>query len=222
VARLLGCYGLPLIETRAVHGVGEAVLAAEQLFGPVALKAVCAGLQHKSDAGGVRVGLQGAAEVAAAAQAIAASVAATGLELEGLIVQPMAPAGVELLLGVVHDESFGPVIVCGAGGTNTEILGDVAVRITPLTDLDAGEMLRSLRSFTLLQGYRGSPPCDVGSVEDALLRLSAMVEQHPEIAELDANPLVCSPAGSVIVDARIRLAAVPPPRPLPSLRAARP
>jgi acetyl coenzyme A synthetase (ADP forming)-like protein len=221
VSALLDCYGLPLIESRVVHGVDQALAAAERISGPVALKAIAPGLQHKSDAGGVRVGLLGADAITAAANEIAAAVADAGYALEGLLVQAMAPAGVELLLGVVHDESFGPVIAAGAGGTNAEVLGDVAVRITPLTDLDAREMLRSLRSFRLLEGYRGAPPSDVAAVEDALLRLSAMVEAHPEIAELDANPLVASPEGAVIVDARVRLSAVEAPRPVPSLQARR-
>jgi acyl-CoA synthetase (NDP forming) len=134
-----------------------------------------------------------------------------------MLLQPMAPAGVELLMGVVHDQSFGPVIACGAGGTSVELLGDAAVRITPLTDLDARELLRGLRTFPLLDGYRGAPRCDVAAVEEMLLRLSALVEAHPEVVELDANPVVVSPAGALIVDARIRLASAPPPRPLPSL-----
>ncbi len=217
VHALLRCYGLPLVETRRVRDARAAVAAARELGGPVALKAIAPGLVHKSDAGGVRVGLLGDEAVNGAARDIAAAIAAAGHTLAGLLVQPMAGRGVELLLGVVHDESFGPVIACGAGGTTAEVLGDVAVRITPLSDLDAREMLRSLRTFRLLEGYRGAPPCDLAAVEDALLRLSAMVEAHPEIAELDANPLLAGPDGAVIVDARVRLAAVEPLLPLPSL-----
>jgi acetyl coenzyme A synthetase (ADP forming)-like protein len=217
VAALLRCYGLPLIETRLVRGRKEAIAAAAEMGVPVALKAQAGGLLHKSDAGGVRIGLEGADAVSIAAREIAASVARAGHRLDGLIVQPMAPSGVELLMGVVNDESFGPVIACGAGGTGTEVLGDVAVRITPLTDLDASEMLRALRSFPLLDGYRGSPACDVAAVEDSLLRLSALVEAHPEVIELDANPVVVSPKGAVIVDARVRVGAVAPRPPRPSL-----
>ena len=145
--------------------------------------------------------------------------ARSGHRLEGLIVQPMVAPGVELLVGVVHDESFGPVIACGAGGTSVELLRDVSVRITPLTDLDAKEMLLSLRTFPLLNGYRGAPKCDLPAVEDVLLRLSALVEAHPEIAELDANPLVAAPDGALILDARIRVQSVPRSRPLGALRA---
>jgi len=217
VAALLDCYRMPVIETRIVHGAGEAAVVARELGRPVALKAIAAGLVHKSDAGGVRLGLDGADAVANAAAEMAAALARSGHELDGLLVQPMAGPGVELLMGVVHDESFGPVIACGAGGTDVEVLGDVAVRITPLTDLDAAAMLRSLRTFPLLEGYRGAPACDIAAVEDVLLRLSALVEAHPEVAEMDANPVVVTPTGALIVDARIRLAAVPAPPPLPSL-----
>ncbi len=218
VSALLHCYRLPLIATRVVADAGEAVAAAAELAGPVALKAVATGLLHKSDAGGVRLGLEDPLAVRAAALEIEAAVSAAGHRLEGLVVQPMAEPGVELIVGVVHDESFGPVIACGAGGTSVELLHDAAVRITPLTDLDAREMLRSLRTFPLLEGYRGSPACDTAAVEDVLLRLSALVETHPEVVELDANPLVASPGGAVIVDARIRVAPAPAPAPIPSLR----
>jgi acetyl coenzyme A synthetase (ADP forming)-like protein len=217
VAALLRCYGLPLIETRVLASPGEAAAAAAELGVPVALKAVAGGLLHKSDAGGERLGREGAEAVGAAGEEIARAVGRAGYRLEGMLLQPMAPAGVELLMGVVHDQSFGPVIACGAGGTSVELLGDAAVRITPLTDLDARELLRGLRTFPLLDGYRGAPRCDVAAVEEMLLRLSALVEAHPEVVELDANPVVVSPAGALIVDARIRLASAPPPRPLPSL-----
>jgi len=218
VASLFGCYGLPLIATEVVTTPAEAAGVAARLGRPVALKAVATGLIHKTDAGGVRLGLQGEAETLEAANEIRDAVATAGHQLEGLIVQPMAPAGVELLLGVVHDPSFGPVLVCGAGGVTAELLGDVAVRITPLTDLDAHEMVRSLRTFPLLDGYRGAPKCDVPAIEDTLVRLSAMVENHPEIAELDANPLLAGPDGAVIVDARVRVETPVPPRPLGALR----
>jgi len=217
LSALFDAYGLPLSPTRVLADADEAVDAAAALGGTVALKAIAGGLLHKSDAGGVLLGLRGERAVRRAARDIEASVRAAGHQLEGLLMQPMAEPGVELLMGVVHDESFGPVIACGAGGTTAELLKDLAVRITPLTDLDAGEMLRSLRTFPLLEGYRGTPVCDVAAVEDVLLRLSALVEAHPEIAELDANPVIARPDGVVIVDARVRVAAAPPPPPLPSL-----
>jgi acyl-CoA synthetase (NDP forming) len=110
-----------------------------------------------------------------------------------------------MLVGVVQDQHFGPVLACGAGGTTTELLKDVAVRITPITRGEAGRMVRSLKTFPLLDGYRGAPRADVGALENVLLRVSALVEAHPEIAEMDLNPVVVQPAGAVAVDARIRL-----------------
>jgi acyl-CoA synthetase (NDP forming) len=218
VAELLDCYGLPLIETRTVRTASQAVTAAREIGGPVALKAIASGLLHKSDAGGVLLGLRGPGAVRAGAHKIKRAVEQAGHTFEGLVVQPMADAQVELLMGVVHDESFGPVIACGAGGTRAELLGDVAVRITPLTDLDVREMLRSLRTYALLEGYRGSPACDVRGLEDVLERLSALVVAHPEIAELDANPVAAGPDGALILDARVRVSAAAPRRPQPSLR----
>jgi len=219
VAELLHCYGIPLVATRVVPDVDGAVAAAGELGAAVALKASASGLVHKSDAGGVLLGLDGPEEVRNAALQIKAAVERAGHRLEGLIVQPMVPEGVELIVGVVNDRSFGPVLACGAGGTTAELIKDVAVRITPVTDIDARAMVRSLQTFPLLDGYRGSPRCDIGAIEDVLLRVSAMVEAHPEIAELDLNPLVASPQGAVIVDARVRLETAPPAAPMPSLQA---
>jgi acetyl coenzyme A synthetase (ADP forming)-like protein len=218
VVALFDCYGLPLIPTRVVAGADEAVTVASELGAPVALKAVATGLVHKTDAGAVALSLGDASDVRAGAHEIEAAVEKAGYRLEGLIVQPMAAAGVELLVGVVHDESFGPVIACGAGGTSVELLRDVAVRITPLSDLDAKEMLRSLRSFPLLDGYRGAVKCDLAALEDVLLRLSALVEAHAEIAELDANPVVARADGALILDARVRVQLAPDPQLLGALR----
>ncbi|HTU86362.1 MAG TPA: GNAT family N-acetyltransferase [Solirubrobacteraceae bacterium] len=218
VTELLACYGLPLIQTHVVRSAAQAVAAAAKLGSPVALKASAVGLVHKTDAGGVRLGLRGAKAVRAAAVAIEDAVTRAGHTLDGLIVQPMAPDGVELIVGVVNDHNFGPVLACGAGGVAAELIKDVAVRITPLTDVDAHDMVRSLRTFPLLDGYRGAPPCDVAAVEDVLQRVSAMVEAHPEIVELDCNPLIVTPDGAVIVDARIRIETAQPPAPMPSLR----
>jgi acetate---CoA ligase (ADP-forming) len=127
--------------------------------------------------------------------------------------------GVELTVGVVHDPSFGPVLACGAGGPTAELIQDVAVRITPLTDLDAHEMVRSLKTFPLLDGYRGAPRCDVGAIEDLLLRVGALVEEHPEIVELDCNPVIARPDGVLIADARIRIEAAASRPPMPSMTA---
>src|SRR5262249_14120504 len=152
-----------------VPDAAGAAAAVVKLGTPVALKAVAGGLVHKSDAGGVVLGIQGADEVRVAAERIEASVAEAGHRLEGLLVQPMAHGGVELIAGVVHDQSFGPVLACGAGGATAELIKDVAVRITPITDLEAREMVRSLKTFPLLDGYRGAVRCDTAAIEDVLI-----------------------------------------------------
>src|SRR6185295_10846805 len=121
----------------------------------------------------------------------------------GFVVQRMAKSGVEMLVGVVHDPQFGPVVACGAGGVQVELLRDVAVRLTPISREDAGEMIRGLKTYPLLNGFRGSDVCDVAALEDGLLRVSAMVEDLPQIAELDCNPFVVQQAGAVILDARV-------------------
>jgi acyl-CoA synthetase (NDP forming) len=115
----------------------------------------------------------------------------------------MIDAGVELLVGVTHDPVFGPVIVCGAGGIAVELVKDISVRITPLTTRDATEMLRSLATFPLLDGYRGAPKAKVSAVEDLLLRVSSLAEHQPAIAEIDCNPVVVGVDGAVVADARV-------------------
>jgi acetate---CoA ligase (ADP-forming) len=219
VTELLLCYRLPLIETTLAADADAAARIAAELGRPVALKAGSVGLLHKSDAGGVLLGLSGEDDVRAGAAEIESRVRAAGYRLDGLLVQPMAPEGVELIVGVVHDPSFGPVVACGAGGTAAELTQDVAVRITPIGAVEAAAMLRSLRSFPLLDGYRGAERCAVTAVEDVILRVSAMVEAHPEIAELDCNPVIVTASGAVIVDARVRIEAPAPAVPRPSLRA---
>ena len=217
VFALLDCYGIPCLRTETASTAADAVRIASEMGGPIALKASAPGLVHKSDVGGVLLNLEGPRAVRAGAETIRRSVVAAGFELDGLIVQQMAATGVELLVGVVHDPSFGPVIACGAGGTAAELIGDVAVRITPLTDLDASELLRSLRTFPLLDGYRGRARLPVDAVEDVLLRVSTMVGKHPEIAELDLNPLIVASDGVRVSDARIRLQQPAPERPIGAL-----
>ncbi|HYT81146.1 MAG TPA: GNAT family N-acetyltransferase [Actinomycetota bacterium] len=218
VAELLSCYGLPFADWRLADSPEEAARAAEELAGAVALKAVAPGLVHKTEAGAVRLGLATPPQVEQAAREMMSAVGAVGHRVERFLVQRMVPAGVEMLIGAVHDPSFGPVVACGGGGTAVELVRDVSVRITPLTDRDATEMVRSLATFPLLEGYRGTPPADVPALEDAILRVGAMVEEHPEIAELDCNPVMVLPSGVTVVDARVRVEAPMPPLPLSARR----
>ncbi len=205
---LLSCYGISLIETVTVSTPEEAGRAAGRMGGRVALKGMAKGLLHKTDVGAVRLNLSGEEEVKAAAREMMNHLASLGFEQTGLVVQPMVPVGVEMLVGVTSDPVFGPVVACGAGGVLVELLKDVAVRITPVTDQDAGEMVRSLKTFPLLSGYRGGPTHDVKALEEVILRVGAMVEDLPEIAELDLNPLMVLPEGGgvAVVDARLRVA----------------
>jgi acetyl coenzyme A synthetase (ADP forming)-like protein len=209
VAQLLGSYGVPMAAWRLAATPEAAGAAAAEIGGKVALKGVAPKLIHKTEAKAVILNLEGTAEVQQAAVEMAARIAAQGTTVEKFFIQQMVPSGgVEMLVGVVHDKLFGPVVACGAGGTAVEVLKDIKVRITPLTDRDAHEMVTSLRTFPLLDGFRGAPKCDVAGLEELLLRVAAMVEQHPEISEMDCNPVIVRPEGAVIVDARIRIEAV--------------
>jgi acetate---CoA ligase (ADP-forming) len=205
VAAVLACYGIPTAEWRLVDTPEAAGRAADEIGAPVALKGVAPAIVHKAEARAVVLSLSGAAAVEAAAREMAADLAAAGHPVERYFVQRMVPGGVEMLVGVVHDRLFGPVIACGAGGSEVELLKDVAVRITPLTDRDAPEMVRSLAMFPLLAGYHNAPPADAAALEETLLRVSAMVEAHPEIVEMDCNPVIVLEHGAVVVDARIRI-----------------
>ena len=205
VTDLLSCYRIPVVDTRFAGSPREAGREASRLGSPVALKANVPGLLHKSDEGAVALGLKGSRAVERAAAEMAARFERSGRLVTGYQVQPIVAPGVEMIVGVVQDQHFGPVLACGAGGTATELLNDVAVSITPITRGEASRMVRSLKTFPRLDGYRGAPKADVGAFEDVLLRVSALVEAHPEISEMDLNPLIVHEAGSVVVDARIRL-----------------
>jgi acyl-CoA synthetase (NDP forming) len=218
VASLLGCYGLPLAEQRAVATAIEAGEVAAALGGEVVLKAVAPGLIHKSDQGAVRLGLRGADAVTRAAREMADGLTAAGQPPTGFLVQRMVSGGVEMIVGLIQDPSFGPVLACGAGGVMAEILHDVSVRLTPLTEPDLVEMPRELRTYPLLQGYRGAPPNDIAALEDVLRRVGALAEDLPQVVELDCNPVKVLEHGACIVDARIQLASVEAPRPLSARR----
>ena len=207
---LLRCYGLPLVEQRIVRTADDAAQAAGELKGKVALKAFAPSLIHKTEAGAVQLNLEGYEEVKAAALDMTRRLSDHNNKLHGFVVQRMAPKGVEMLVGVVHDPQFGPVVACGAGGVQVELLRDVSVRLTPLSHEDASQMIHSLKTFPLLNGFRGGAVYDVAALEEGLLRVSAMVEDLPQIAELDLNPFVVHPQGATILDARIRVTTVEP------------
>jgi acyl-CoA synthetase (NDP forming) len=203
--RLLRAYGVP---TARVHVAGSAHAAgrwAAGTGGDVALKAIVPGLLHKRDAGAIRLDLRGASAVARAGRELRSSLEADGNTVDGFVVQPMAPRGVEMLVGVVTDPQLGPVVACAAGGTAVELLGDVQVRLAPVAPVEATEMIHGLRTFALLDGFRGARRADVPALEDIVVRIGWLAANHPEIAELDLNPVIVAPSGATIVDARVRV-----------------
>jgi acyl-CoA synthetase (NDP forming)/GNAT superfamily N-acetyltransferase len=205
IADLLGRYGIAVLRSMEAGGSRAAVAAATRLGFPVVLKAANPDIVHKSDVGAVRVNLRGPDEVRAAYQKIAAAVAEP---TPAVLVQPMVTGKVELVAGVVHDALFGSLVMLGLGGVYTDLLGDRALRLVPVTDRDAATMWRSLRSAPLLTGYRGADPVDTDAGEDLLLRLGRLAVDVPEVAELDLNPVMVGRDGAVAVDARLRIAAV--------------
>jgi acetyl coenzyme A synthetase (ADP forming)-like protein len=207
---LLAAAGVPPVACAAVTFAVAAARAAAQLGFPVALKAAGPELIHKTDAGGVRLGLGSEQEVAGAYRSMAEHI---GARMTGATVQQMAAPGVETIVGVTHHPLFGALVMFGLGGIATELLGDRSFRVLPVTDLDANELVRSLRASPLLFGYRGSQPVAVTALEDLVQRVARLAGQMPEIAELDINPLIASPGGAVAVDARVKVAPVVSARP---------
>lgn len=216
VQDVLGAYGLPILRGEPVDGPERAVAAFAAAGGPVALKAMADGVLHKAAAGGVRLGLDSPDAVARAARELAARF---GERLRGFLVQPMAPAGPELLVGIVGDPVFGPLVTVGLGGTATDLAADRAHRLVPLTAADAEDMLREFRAGERLFDPRRRPGPDRDAVRDVVVRVAMLAEQLPEVVELDLNPVIAGPDGCVAADARIRVAA--PPRGDPALRALR-
>ena len=213
IRTVLHAYGVAMPEEIIVRSPEEAAAAARRLDGPVAVKLVSRRVLHKTDVGGVHLNVGSPDAAAEAYRDIAAQLAAHGQAdaMDGALVQPMVTGGVECLVGVVTDPIFGPLIAFGLGGVLAEALGDVAFRVHPLTDLDADELIASVKASKLLHGYRGSPPSDVAALRDLLLRISRLVEDVSEIAELDINPVMVREAGRGVLalDARLRLSRAP-------------
>jgi acyl-CoA synthetase (NDP forming) len=186
----------------------EAVQVANRLGYPLVAKVVSPDVLHKSDVGGVIMGLRDEAAVRHAVDVLCDRMQGIGARLDGILLQREIPSGIEAFVGVTTDPTFGPLVVCGLGGTLVEVLHDVAFRLPPITDRDASDMLRALRTQVLLDGYRGAPPGDREALCALVLRVSALVEHIPELLELDLNPVkVLTPGeGAVVVDGRMRIA----------------
>lgn len=203
-------YGFPVVPSTLAGSADEAAAAARKIGYPVAIKIAGPTILHKTDVGGVKLNLTDEASVCEAYDGMIASVhekMSKDVEIWGVVVQKMLPAGKEIILGMTRDERFGPLLMFGLGGIYTEALRDVSFRLAPIRENVASEMITDIRSYRLLEGVRGEPPCDVGAISECLCRLSQLVTEHPQIKELDINPLIVYPRGegAVVADARVIL-----------------
>jgi acyl-CoA synthetase (NDP forming) len=191
---LLAAYGLPLVPERVVEDVEAAVRAAAELGFPAVVKSAAAGA-HKTESGGIALDLEDEAAVRAAAERIGFPV----------VVQPMLRGGTELLAGLLQDPVFGPLVAFGPGGVFAELIGEASLRIAPLTDIDAEELVTAGKAGRLVRGFRGAEPADAAALVDLVHRLAALGDDLPAVAELDLNPVLGFPDRAVAVDARVRI-----------------
>ena len=206
----LKAYGFPIVPYKLAPTADEAVAASDEIGYPVVMKIVGPKILHKTDVGGVKLDLRDGPAVRTAYETMVATVRSrlgNDVEIWGVLIQKMMDRGKEVILGVTRDKRFGPVLMVGLGGIYTEILKDVSFRLAPIRENEADEMIREIRSIKLLQGARGEAPSDLSAVAECLMRLSQFVTAHPEIHELDINPLLVYPRGkgAVVADARIIL-----------------
>jgi len=204
---LLKQAGISVVDTKLATSREEALSISQQLGFPVVLKIASPDVVHKSDAGGVKLDLRTSKQVGKAYDDILKAIKKQYPEakIQGVSVQKMARPGVEVIIGMSKDAQFGPVIMFGLGGILVEILKDVSFRIVPLARRDAREMIREIKGYPLLEGYRGQEPVDVANLEELILKVSSFIEQHPEVEELDLNPIFAYSDGAVAVDARVIL-----------------
>lgn len=197
--------GINCTDTRLAKTKEEAVSLSDEIGYPVVLKVSSVEITHKSDAGGVKVNLADKNAVERAYDEIIASSKEKypDADVEGISVQGMAEPGIEVIIGMTKDPQFGPVLMFGLGGIMVEMLKDVAFRIIPLTEKDASEMIRGIKGYKLLEGYRGQDPADIGCLENMIMKLSDFLSKTPEITEIDMNPVFAYKDGAVVVDARI-------------------
>jgi acetyltransferase len=205
---VIAAYGIPVPNARLARSTEEAVKIANEIGYPVVMKIVSPDILHKSDVGGVKVGMVTPGEVRDAFDLIQyrARRYMPDADIWGVVVQPMVPQGKETIIGVKRDPQFGPLIMFGMGGIYVEVLKDVTFRLAPISRQDAEEMIREIRTYRLLRGVRGEPPVDFKAIADVLLRVSQLVMDFPEIVELDVNPLMCLEDRAVAVDMRMVVA----------------
>jgi acetyl-CoA synthetase (ADP-forming) len=205
--QIIKYYGIPSPEVVVVKSPAEAVELADKIGYPIALKIVSPDITHKSDVGGVKLGLKSREEVGKAVEETLRTVSlkAPNARLVGVLMYNMAPQGLEVIVGGVRDNIFGPVIMFGLGGIFVEVLKDVSFRVAPITMNDALGMLNEIKSSKILDGYRGQPPVDKEAVADIIVKTARLMEENPEIESIDLNPVMAYPKGAMAVDARIIL-----------------
>ncbi len=205
--RIISEEDIEVVETELARTKKEAIQIAKKMGFPVALKVVSPEVIHKSDSGGVKLGIENAAQVGRAYAGIMANVKQNAPEakVHGVSVQRMANPGTEVIMGMSKDAQFGPVLMFGLGGVFVEVLSDVSFRIVPIVRRDAKQMIEEIKAYPVLRGYRGQAPANIAALEDTLIKLSGFVERTPEIKELDLNPVLANADGVVAVDARIIL-----------------
>jgi len=205
--QVFGTAGISATETMLASSQSEAITLSEKIGFPVVLKVASPDITHKTDAGGVKVGLKNKAEVRKAYAEIMASVKLKypKAKIDGVSVQAVARPGIEIIIGMFKDPQFGPVIMFGLGGIFVEVLKDVSFRIIPIVRRDAAEMIKEIKGYALLNGYRGHEPANIPSLEDMLLKVSDFVEKNPGIKEIDLNPVFAYKDSAIAVDARIVL-----------------
>ncbi len=204
---LLKKAGIPVVEAKLARSKKEAISISKETGFPVVLKINSPDVVHKSDSGGVKLGLANATQVGKAYSEILSSIrkAYPEAQIQGVSVQPMASPGVEVIIGMSTDPQFGPVIMFGLGGILVEVLKDVSFRIVPVTERDAREMIREIKGYPILEGYRGQKPASIPALEKLIVKVSQFIEKNPHIKELDLNPIFAYPDKAVAVDARIIL-----------------
>jgi acyl-CoA synthetase (NDP forming) len=198
---------IPVVETRLAKSKKDAITISKELGFPVVLKIASPDIVHKSDSGGVKLGVANATQVGKAYSEIMSSIKEKypNAAIQGLAIQRMAPPGLEVIVGMSKDVQFGPVLMFGLGGILVEVLKDVSFRIVPVTRRDAAEMIREIKGYPLLEGYRGQEPADISALEELIVKVSQFVDQNPEMKELDLNPIFAYRDRAVAVDARIIL-----------------
>ena len=199
--------GLQVTDTRLASNKKDAVALSKEMRFPVVLKIVSPDILHKTEANGVKLNLKTADDVAKAFDEIMVSAKEKfpNANIHGVAVQGMAKSGLEIIIGMTLDAQFGPVLMFGLGGIFVEVMKDVSFGITPITKRDAGEMIRSIKGYPLLNGFRGAPKIDVANLESWLIKLSDFAQTYPEVKEFDLNPIFAYAQGAIVVDARIIL-----------------